>query len=222
MADAFHSELVSASRRGEAFGVESGRPVSMERAQRRVSWLAFAREYAVMKWPHLAPNSWRNTARALTNATLALLTSDRGRPPDPDLRKALTAWSFNLRTSGSGSPPARRCPTAVGAGRSASASQVPRGPGGGGAAADRRGARWRRCVELQRVFSAATWCVPACAGQGRTPKITRRARQERVDAGQRRVEGCASRCPRWGSNPHWDPFKGPASAGWATGAEWRV
>jgi hypothetical protein len=27
------------------------------------------------------------------------------------------------------------------------------------------------------------------------------------------------RCPRWGSNPHWDPFKGPASAGWATGAE---
>ena len=29
-------------------------------------------------------------------------------------------------------------------------------------------------------------------------------------------------CPRWGSNPHWDPFKGPASAGWATGAEARV
>ena len=27
------------------------------------------------------------------------------------------------------------------------------------------------------------------------------------------------RCPRWGSNPHWDPFKGPASADWATGAE---
>ncbi len=25
-------------------------------------------------------------------------------------------------------------------------------------------------------------------------------------------------CPRWESNPHWDPFKGPASAGWATGA----
>ena len=25
-------------------------------------------------------------------------------------------------------------------------------------------------------------------------------------------------CPRWVSNPHWDPFKGPASAGWATGA----
>ncbi len=105
LADAFRSELVTASRKGEAFGIESGRPVSMERAQRRVSWLAFAREYAVMKWPHLAPNSRRNTARALTNATLALLTSDRGRPPDADLRKALTAWSFNMRTSGSGRPP---------------------------------------------------------------------------------------------------------------------
>ena len=25
-------------------------------------------------------------------------------------------------------------------------------------------------------------------------------------------------CPRSGSNRHWDPFKGPASADWATGA----
>ena len=106
LADAFRSELVTAARRGEAFGVESGRPISMERAQRRVSWLAFAREYAVMKWPHLAPNSRRNTARALTNATLALVTTDRARPPDADLRKALTAWSFNVRTSRSGTPPA--------------------------------------------------------------------------------------------------------------------
>jgi integrase len=105
LADAFRSDLVAAARRGEAFGTESGLPVSMERAQRRMSWLAFAREYAAMKWPHLAPNSRRNTARALTNATLALLTSDRGRPPDVELRKALTAWSFNVRTSASGQPP---------------------------------------------------------------------------------------------------------------------
>ena len=33
LADAFRSELVQAARRGEAFGVESGRPVSMERAR---------------------------------------------------------------------------------------------------------------------------------------------------------------------------------------------
>ena len=106
LAEAFRSELVTAARRGEAFGVESGRPVSMERAQRRVSWFDFAREYAVMKWPHLAPNSRRNTARALTNATLAMVTADRGRPPDDDLRKALTAWSFNRADQRVRAPPA--------------------------------------------------------------------------------------------------------------------
>jgi hypothetical protein len=104
LADAFRSELVTAARRGEAFDVETGRPVSMQRAARRVSWLAFAQEYAAMKWPHLAPNSRRNTARALANATLALVTSDRGRPAEAELRKAMTSWAFNSRAR-RGHPP---------------------------------------------------------------------------------------------------------------------
>lgn len=98
-ADAFRSELLIASRKGEAFSVETGRPLSMERAQARVDWLGFAQEYVSMKWPDLAPNSRRNTARALTNATLAMITSDRGQPADPVLRKALTLWAFNRRSS---------------------------------------------------------------------------------------------------------------------------
>lgn len=97
LAEAFRSELLRAARRGEAFDIESGRPASMQRAARRVSWLTFAQEYVVMKWPHLAPNSRRNTARALTNVTLALVTTDRGRPDDRVLRKALTAHAFNRR-----------------------------------------------------------------------------------------------------------------------------
>ena len=97
LADAFRSELVTAARRGEAFDVESGEPASALRAQRQVTVLGFAEEYAAMKWPHLAPNSRRNTARALTNITLAVVVSDRGRPPDAILRKTLTAWSFNRR-----------------------------------------------------------------------------------------------------------------------------
>ena len=105
LADAFRSELTRATRRGEAFLVETGRPTSMDRAERQVNWLMFARQYAAMKWPQLAPNSRRNTARALTNATLALLTTERARPDDADLRKALTAWAFNLRTSSAGPPP---------------------------------------------------------------------------------------------------------------------
>lgn len=60
LAEAFRAELVTAARRGEAFVIETGRPSSMERARRQLGWLAFAREYAAMKWPHLAPNSRRN------------------------------------------------------------------------------------------------------------------------------------------------------------------
>ncbi|MGE3413993.1 MAG: tyrosine-type recombinase/integrase [Dehalococcoidia bacterium] len=105
LADAFRSDLVQAARRGEAFVVESGRPVSVDRAEREVNWLAFAREYAAMKWPRLAPNSRRNTARALTNATLALVVGTRGRPDDDLMRSALTSSAFNLGAS-SANPPA--------------------------------------------------------------------------------------------------------------------
>ena len=68
---------------GEAFGIESGRPVSMERAQRRVSWLSFAREYAVMKWPHLAAElATQYRACADERDAGAPTTTDRGRPPE--------------------------------------------------------------------------------------------------------------------------------------------
>jgi site-specific recombinase XerD len=98
-ADAFRSELVRAARRGEAFVVDTGRPASMARAEREVTWLVFAREYAAMKWPRLAPNSRRNTARALTAATLALTTTERGRPDNEHLRRALTSWAYNIAAS---------------------------------------------------------------------------------------------------------------------------
>lgn len=66
LADAYRSDLVRAARQGEAFVIETGRPVSMDRAERKVNWVVFARQYVAMKWPALAPNSRRNTARALT------------------------------------------------------------------------------------------------------------------------------------------------------------
>ncbi|MFC4945674.1 tyrosine-type recombinase/integrase [Pseudonocardia sp. GCM10023141] len=105
LADAFRSDLVRAARQGEAFVIESGRPMSMDRAQRKINWLVFARQYAAVKWPTLAPNSRRNTAHALTSATMAMISDGRGRPNDAELRKALTAWAFNLRTSANGTPP---------------------------------------------------------------------------------------------------------------------
>jgi hypothetical protein len=40
----------------------------------------------------------------------------------------------------------------------------------------------------------------------------------RVHAGHWPNQRAGPRCPRWDSNPHSNPFKGLASAGWATGA----
>jgi hypothetical protein len=100
LADSFRSELLHAARHGEAFMTETGRPTSMERAERNVNWLVFAREYTAMKWPQLAPNSRRNTARALTNVTLAMIIGDRGRPEDDELRRTLARWAFTVRSDG--------------------------------------------------------------------------------------------------------------------------
>lgn len=88
---------MTAARRGEAFDVETGIPFSMQRAEREVGWLDFAMQYVDAKWSHLAPNSRRNTARALTSATLALVFSDRGRPENRELRRVLAGWAFNSR-----------------------------------------------------------------------------------------------------------------------------
>jgi hypothetical protein len=63
LVDAFRSELVQTGRRVRRSGSSRTRPVSMERAERQVSWFDFAREYTVMKWPHLAPNSRRSATR---------------------------------------------------------------------------------------------------------------------------------------------------------------
>lgn len=42
LAGAFRSGLVRAARHGGAFVMETGRPVSMDRAECRVSWVVFA------------------------------------------------------------------------------------------------------------------------------------------------------------------------------------
>ncbi len=106
LADSFRSELVSAQRKGEAFTVDAGLPISIARRESEMSWFDFACVYADSKWSSLAGNSRRNTAQALTTATLALLTTERGRPETSLLRKALVSWAFNMRTRNTTTAPA--------------------------------------------------------------------------------------------------------------------
>jgi dTDP-4-dehydrorhamnose reductase len=50
LADAFRSELVSATRRGEAFSLSTGRPVSHQSGATAVNWYDFAVQFADAQW----------------------------------------------------------------------------------------------------------------------------------------------------------------------------
>ncbi|MDQ2586029.1 tyrosine-type recombinase/integrase [Saccharothrix yanglingensis] len=95
LADSFRSELVSASRRGEAFHVDTGRPVSMQREEHTMSWFRLACAFVDMKWPRAAATTRRTNAEALTTVTTALFTTAKGKPDDKLIRAALGRWAFN-------------------------------------------------------------------------------------------------------------------------------
>lgn len=95
LADSFRSQLVIATRRGEAFDIPTGLPLSLLRTDREVSWYEFACVFADMKWPHVAATTRRTHAEALTALTVPMLTTGRDRPDAKLLRKALGRWAFN-------------------------------------------------------------------------------------------------------------------------------
>ncbi|WP_199439296.1 tyrosine-type recombinase/integrase [Umezawaea beigongshangensis] len=95
LADSFRSELVSASRRGEAFRIDTGRPVSMRREEQTMSWFQLACAFVDMKWSRAAATTRRTNAEALTTVTTALFTTTKGKPDDKLIRAALGRWAFN-------------------------------------------------------------------------------------------------------------------------------
>ncbi|MBB5871984.1 integrase [Allocatelliglobosispora scoriae] len=96
LADGFRSDLVAAARKGEAFHIESGLPVSMVRQQNAsMTWYAFACSFADMKWKRAAATTRRTHAEALSAITLAMFTSERGMPDAKLVRHALNRWAFN-------------------------------------------------------------------------------------------------------------------------------
>ena len=85
-AESFRSELITAQRRGEPFGVESGLPSSLQPKEGSVTWYTHACEFVDLKWPHASPNHRKGIADALTSLTIALVTSDKGAPSRDALR----------------------------------------------------------------------------------------------------------------------------------------
>jgi len=99
-AESFRSELLTAQRKGEAFDVATGRPISMTRQETvAVTWYDFACQYVDAKWSDTSPNHRMGTANVLMSVTTALL-ADR-MPSDERvagaIRSALVNWAFNAR-----------------------------------------------------------------------------------------------------------------------------
>ncbi|MER5412900.1 tyrosine-type recombinase/integrase [Streptomyces virginiae] len=98
LADAFRSELVSATRRGEAFSVSTGRPLSHAAGASAVSWYEFAVKFTDFQWHRTSGNSRKTTSKVLMAATGALLRSPVPSTYDPVVvRTALREFAFNTR-----------------------------------------------------------------------------------------------------------------------------
>jgi integrase len=93
----FKSALRSAASRGEAFFVDSGRPVSMVRETGRLSWYQFAVELADLRWNGSAATSRRTDAEALTAITMQMFSTTSRMPDEKLLRRVLKLWAFNTK-----------------------------------------------------------------------------------------------------------------------------
>lgn len=97
LADAFRSELVSATRRGEAFSLATGRPVSHKSRASAMNWYHFAVQFADVQWHRTGGNNRKNTAKALMATTVALLRTPPAAFRAVDVRTALREFAFNTR-----------------------------------------------------------------------------------------------------------------------------
>jgi integrase len=99
-AASFEAELRSAARKGEAFDITTGRPVSWGRAGNDMSWYEFCVSYVDMKWKGSSAHHRENIAWALIRVMPTMLASDKGKPDGMAMRTALRKWAFNTKQRG--------------------------------------------------------------------------------------------------------------------------
>ncbi|MEU4241912.1 integrase [Actinoplanes sp. NPDC026619] len=95
LAVSFRADLISAARKGEAFDVATGKPISMSRETQDMSCFELACKYVDLKWPRAAAKTRKTTAEALTAVLPLLFTRTTGKPDDRLIRTALRRWAFN-------------------------------------------------------------------------------------------------------------------------------
>jgi integrase len=99
-AASFEAELRSAARRGEAFDITTGCPVSWGREDSGMSWYDFCVSYVDMKWKGSSGHHRANIAWTLVTVLPSMLASDRGSPDEMAMRTALRQWGFNTKQRG--------------------------------------------------------------------------------------------------------------------------
>jgi integrase len=96
LADAFRSELVTATRVGTAFDMDTGRPASMRTESTAPTWYDFTVSWVDANWARSSGNQRKNVAKALVPVTVALT---RNAPTEAEdarrLRTALREYAFN-------------------------------------------------------------------------------------------------------------------------------
>lgn len=95
LAESFEASLIAAAREGVPFDKKSGLPAPMARKLYSRAWFQHACQYVDVKWPHISPGHRRGISETLTQATFALLTDQKNRPSDAQIRKALHSWAFS-------------------------------------------------------------------------------------------------------------------------------
>lgn len=105
LAVGFQADLISASRKGEAFDVATGLPVSMSRETQDMTCYELACKYVDLKWPRAAAKTRKTTAEALTAVLPLLFAKTKGKPDDRLIRTALRRWAFNTPARGDENKP---------------------------------------------------------------------------------------------------------------------
>jgi integrase len=105
LAVSFRADLISAARKGEAFDVATGKPISMSRETQDMSCYELACKYVDVKWPRAAAKTRKTTAEALTAVLPLLFSGTKGKPDDRLIRTALRRWAFNTPGRGDENKP---------------------------------------------------------------------------------------------------------------------
>jgi hypothetical protein len=88
-AESFRSALVTAARNGEAFPIDTGRPVSWGRQDNSMSWYDFCVLYVDIKWKHSAAKRRATIAWTLVAVLPPMIATPKAAPEPKAMRRAL-------------------------------------------------------------------------------------------------------------------------------------